>query len=197
MSVRRKLFVAFASFIVGMGLIFIFLTLTVVWGILHVMLDIDREEKIEQLTGYLLDYYQGNGHSWNRIGQFALPPSDETVYPGEEILLMSSDGRILYKSGDHHMELIRRFGIHSVIESDGNTAVHLYYYDREIGNMGKMRIGVTSSVTTLLILAALILMTIALFAAYRLARKITAPLSGLMAVIDRFGKANTAFKFRL
>ncbi len=50
MSVSRKLFVAMAAFIVGMGLVFAFVTQIVLRDALEVMVAAPRKEKIDELS---------------------------------------------------------------------------------------------------------------------------------------------------
>jgi two-component system sensor histidine kinase BaeS len=61
------------------------------------------------------------------------------------------------------------------------------FVDVERGDADIVRLGVASSVSFFLILFGLVLVLIALWAASRLARKMTAPLESLMAAIERFG----------
>lgn len=79
-------------------------------------------------------------------------------------------------------------GISTKVQADGKTVAFLHYYDHEVGNMAKVRKGITSSVATLSLLSAAALVLISLFVAHWLSKRFTAPLELLLPAIDRLGK---------
>ncbi|XEC96564.1 sensor histidine kinase [Paenibacillus tarimensis] len=189
MSVRRKLFIAMASFIIGMGLVYAFLTLFVVRGILDFMLDTDRSQVIEELTGLFEAYYENN-ESWDGVEHV-----DSSNLTGKNssrngsVLLMSVPGlELLYCAGEADTNQVTAFGIRSIIQIKGQTAAYLYYYDQEVAGMAKMRIAVRDAVTILLFAGAVILVLLSLAVAYWLSKRLTAPLRVLLPAIDRLGK---------
>lgn len=58
MSVSRKLFVAMAAFIVGMGLVFAFVTQIALRDALEVMVAAPRKEKIDELSRLFAEHYE-------------------------------------------------------------------------------------------------------------------------------------------
>ena len=152
MSIRRKLFLAMAGFIAGMGLAFVLITQFVVKDIVVVMAEPDRKPVIDEIAGTLADYYQRNDASWEGIENIELDPDIRKYFRDVSVLLVSSsDKQTIFKSGNVHEEMIIRLGIARPVRVNGEETAVLYYYDREVGNLAKMRLGIGSSVTFLLL----------------------------------------------
>jgi two-component system, OmpR family, sensor histidine kinase BaeS len=188
MSIRRKLFFSMAVFIVGMGIIFTLLTKVVVRDILDVILRIDRSKEIEELSHLFVDYYKKNNHSWNGVQHIHMNPDIGKKHEGFSILLTSPEQKRLYMAGDAGYELVVGLGIRNKVQINEKTIAFLYYYDREVSNMSKLRMGITSSVTTLLLISAVVFVLLSLLIAFWLSKRLTAPLRLLIPAIDRLGK---------
>ncbi|WP_017435910.1 HAMP domain-containing sensor histidine kinase [Saccharococcus caldoxylosilyticus] len=188
MSIRRKLFLSMAAFIVGMGVIFALLTKVVVNDILDVMLRVDRSKEIEELSRMFADYYEKHHHSWNGVKHVHIDKDSGKKHEEFSILLTSPERKQLYMAGDASYESIVGLGVRSKVQVNGKTIAFLYYYDREVGNMSKLRMGITSSVTTLLLICAAAFVLLSLLVAFWLSKRLTAPLGLLIPAIDRLGK---------
>ncbi|MDF2670040.1 MAG: Sensory transduction histidine kinase [Paenibacillus sp.] len=191
MSVRRKLFITMASFIVGMGLLFAFITQIVQQDILMIMVESTRKEEVKQLSDLLTDYYSQHNHSWEGVHDL---DDDKRVVSTRNnegsILLVAQDPAhsVLYSTGEADPRMIKRFGIQSSISIDSNKVATLYYYDSGVDYMSKLRIGILDSTRVLLIIGMILFTLVSLLIVYLLARRLTAPLRSLLPVIDRLGK---------
>ena len=194
MTVSRKLFVAMASFIIVMGLLFSFLTQFVVRGMLENMLDVDRSKEMKGLSTLFVDYYQKHGDSWDGIRQVDINKTDWNSHEEASFVLLSPKQKQLYKAGDASYGFITNLGIRQNVQLDGKTIAYLYYYDQEVGNISKLRLGVSSSVTFLLIAGAIIFVLLSLLVAYWLSKRLTAPLRLLIPAIDRLGKGEFGYQ---
>ncbi|WP_274361756.1 sensor histidine kinase [Paenibacillus thermotolerans] len=186
MSVRRKLFLAMASFIAAMGVLFVLLTIFVVQGVIREWIDVDRSREIEALLGRFEAYYEEHNGSWEGVNRLDTAP-DRIDRPDLGIMLTSASNEVLYSYGDEDKEIVTRLGIRSVVRFGEDTAGFLYYYDREVGNISKVKLGVSSSVTFLLLAGSLLFIAVSLLVAYRLSNRVTAPLRELVPVIERLG----------
>jgi len=135
MTVGRKLFVAMASFIIAMGLLFSFVTQFVVRGMLENMLDVDRSKEMKGLSTLFVDYYQKHGDSWDGIRQVNINKTDWNSHEKASFVLLSLKHKQLYKAGDASYGFITNLGIRQNVQLDGKTIAFLYYYDREVGNI--------------------------------------------------------------
>ncbi len=187
MSVRRKLFVAMASFIIALGVAFSFLTLVVVRDTIHAMVHVDRSKEIAAISGQLTDYYRQKGRSWEGVDRF-VPKEGWSDHADAQALLTSLNRKPLYTTGTNRHAFLISLGMRSEVQLNGETIAYLYYYDEEVGNIAKLRIGISSSVTVLLLFGCIVLILLSLLVAYRLAKRITAPLRQLIPAIDRLGK---------
>jgi len=185
MSIRRKLFTAMASFILAMGVVFALTTHFVVRGILNVMLEVDRTDEIAAISGMLEQYYRDNGGSWDGVAQLSVLGRLETARPDAGVVLLDPERRTLYADGPVDRDEMIGLGVRSPVRINGETVATLHYYDREVGNLSKIRLGVTSSVTFLLFACAVVFVLISLTVAYRLSKKLTKPLDTLIPAIDR------------
>lgn len=186
MSVRRKLFLTMAAFIVAMSMAFIFLTQFVVKASIDYTALADRSREITQLSQRLVDYYLQNDRSWEGVAQIDI--TAEAGIPDRDVnlLLQSEQGQQILV-GETDVERIRVLGIQAPIRIGDETIAHLYYLDPEVANVSILRLGISSSVTTLLLAGTALLTIIALFIAYRLSKRLTAPLSQLIPAIKRLG----------
>jgi two-component system sensor histidine kinase BaeS len=184
MSVRRKLFLAMAVCILGMSLLFIFLTQTVVWGIIHAKLQPDRTALLSRLSQYLASQYEANG-SWENVNP---PESGQLDEPGAGFLLVSPKDEAILSAGEASEAAIRRLGIRVPVAAGGVTAAFLYYIDQEVENSSIVRIGISSSVTFLMIAGAVLFTLMALAFAYWMSRKLTSPLKEILPAIEKLGE---------
>jgi two-component system, OmpR family, sensor histidine kinase BaeS len=191
MSVSRKLFMAMGSLVVAMGVISAGVTLTVVWGMLYAMLDIDREKEITALSQAFEDYYVTHGRTWE--GVQALPMdlvngADGAGKSEVNYILLSPDQTPVVQFGEMDEEYVRRLGIRSKIYADQQLVAYLYYSDYEVANQSKLKYGLISTVTVVLLVSTAVFVLIALLVSYLISRRLTAPLKELIPVIDRLGK---------
>ncbi len=189
MSVRRRLFIAMASFIVGMGFLFAFITQIVQRDILTVMVEAARNNEIQELSSSLASYYKNHNDSWEGIedveASTLFSPVHESV---TSILLLTDDHNVIYTAGDTAQHFIKRFGIRSNLTLNDGKAVTMYYFDSGVDYMSKLRLGILHSTKVLLIIGMIIFTLVSLLVGYWLAKRLTAPLRSLLPVIDRLGK---------
>ncbi|WP_199622390.1 sensor histidine kinase [Paenibacillus alkalitolerans] len=189
MSVRRKLFIAIASFIIGMGFVFTFVTQVVLRDVLDVMVEAARRDEIGGLSAFFTDYYEKNNSSWEGIGQIdARTIFGESSGRDASFVLKSRKNQVLYTAGDARYTSVMNFGIRSRLLRNGETIGFLYYYDADVDRMSKLRLGILDSTMVLLAVGSVALVLISLLVAYWLSKRLTAPLKLLISAIDRLGK---------
>ncbi len=189
MSIRRKLFLTFSSVIVGMGVLLALLMLPAVWGILHMFLATERDDEIQSISAVLEQSYNAHGHSWAEVEEAAdawaiANPRSETHL----LLLEPDDLTRLYAYDGATKELLNRLGIRHEVTVNGETAAILYYGDQEVLNQAKLRYGMTSSISALLVASTIITSLIAMIIVYVFAQRLTAPLNQLVPAIDRLSQ---------
>lgn len=189
MSVSRKLFVAMAAFIVGMGLVFAFVTQIVLRDALEVMVAAPRKEKIDELSRLFAEHYEKNGNSWKHVHTLDVENKLRTeTGQRASIVLQARNRQILLSAGEAEPSTVLRFGVRSLVRLKGDTIGFLHYHDPAVDFMSRLRIGILDSTTFLLILGTLFLVALSLLVAYGLAKWLTAPLRRLIPAIDRLGK---------
>jgi len=189
MTVNRKIFATIAVFVVGLAAIFIFVTNFVVKESFDAMVGKVRGKEMDALAEGFLRSYALNGNSWEGIGEGAEPAgADWKSHPDASLLLLSSKGEKLYSAGPAVDRMVKNLGVKQALRSEGRTIAILYYYDADIANLSKLRIGVPVSVTFLLTASAIILVLVSLLVAYGIAKFITAPLRKLIPAIERLGR---------
>ncbi|HZG78058.1 MAG TPA: hypothetical protein VEZ72_19560, partial [Paenibacillus sp.] len=102
MSVRRRLFLAMASMIVGMALVFSFISHVVQADVLTVMVEAPRKERVGALSSAFEAAYARSGGSWGAVADgTAVPPEAKPPLLGEErtVLLTTPSKRPLYAVG--------------------------------------------------------------------------------------------------
>ncbi|TMV51433.1 HAMP domain-containing protein [Paenibacillus mesophilus] len=188
MSVRRKLFAAMASIIVAMSVLFVLVTLFVVRATLEHVQIIDRSEETREWSELFAGYYEQNGGSWNGVRNSVTINEMAQRNPIVSLLLLSPDRKTLFEAGNAHAEAVYRLGIQADVHAGGETVGKLYYYDPEAASVSIMRIGISSSVTFLLLAGAIVFAGVSLLVAFLLSKRLTAPLRQLIPVLDRLGK---------
>ncbi|MFS8514076.1 MAG: HAMP domain-containing protein, partial [Planifilum fulgidum] len=188
MSVSRKLFIAMAVFIVGMGLVFAFVTQIVLRDALEVLVAAPREEKIDELSRFFADHYEKNGGSWEALH---IPEIEKRLdaESGQRasIVLQARNRQILLSAGEAEPSTVLRFGVRSLVRLKGDTIGFLHYHDPAVDFMSRLRIGILDSTTLLLVVGSLFFVAISLLVAYWLSKRLTTPLRRLIAAIDRLG----------
>ncbi|WP_408007204.1 sensor histidine kinase [Pseudalkalibacillus sp. A8] len=189
MNVRRKLFLAMTSIIIAMGGMFVATTHLVVKPIIERMLEVDRSKEMKELNSLFISYYQNNDYSWKGINQIQL---DERLNGKKNIsvLLSSPEDADIYSYGNAEGKEIRRLGYYKRIQLDEETIAHLYYHDPEIASISKIRIGISSSVSFLLLLSSFLFVLIAILGAHWLSKKLTKPLYSIISSIEQLGKGD-------
>lgn len=188
MTVSRKLFLVIAAFIFGVSLMFMFFTYFTIRDSLEVMLQSSRTEELNQLEEEIEAYYEKHGSSWT-----SLTPADlaRLVPEGRlapSIGLMDAERRMLAVSDDLPVRLLERLGIHRELSMEGKTIGWVYYYDSDVANLSKLRIGTPISVVFLVGGGAVVFMLLSLGAAFFVSRWLTSPLRRLVPIIDRLGR---------
>jgi two-component system, OmpR family, sensor histidine kinase BaeS len=194
MSVRKKLFFAMSSFIVAMSLLFILITQFVVKASLDFMDVADRSQEIGVLSERFLGFYEENGHTWGGVEKVPIGNEWSGGHREASLRLLSPNGDQLYAEGDASNEAVLRLGIQKNLQSAGKTIASLYYYDSEVANVSKIRIGISSSVTVLLFSSILVFVILSLLVAYWLSKRLTSPLRQLVPAIDALGKGELGIK---
>lgn len=194
MTVSRKLFLVIAAFIFGVSLMFMFFTYFTIRDSLEVMLQSSRTEELNQLEEEIEAYYEKHGSSWT-----SLTPADlaRLVPEGRlapSIGLMDAERRMLAVSDDLPVRLLERLGIHRELSMEGKTIGWVYYYDSDVANLSKLRIGTPISVVFLVGGGAVVFMLLSLGAAFFVSRWLTSPLRRLVPIIDRLGRGEFGFQ---
>ncbi|WP_239483645.1 MULTISPECIES: cell wall metabolism sensor histidine kinase WalK [Paenibacillus] len=167
---------------------FMFFTYFTIRDSLEVMLQSSRTEELNQLEEEIEAYYEKHGSSWT-----SLTPADlaRLVPEGRlapSIGLMDAERRMLAVSDDLPVRLLERLGIHRELSMEGKTIGWVYYYDSDVANLSKLRIGTPISVVFLVGGGAVVFMLLSLGAAFFVSRWLTSPLRRLVPIIDRLGR---------
>lgn len=187
MSVKNKLFIVMALFIIGMGAAFAFVTQIVLRDALDVMVESPRKEDIDALSRIFADHYEKNRRSWEKIHRIDLETELKESDKEASIVLLSPNRQILYTAGEAGPSTVLKFGVRSLVRLKGETIGFLYYHDPAVDFMSRLRIGILDSTTLLLVVDSLFFVAISLLVAYWLSKRLTAPLRRLIAAIDRLG----------
>lgn len=188
MSVRRKLFVAMGSIIIGMCALFVLITQFVVKASLDYLDWADRSREIGALSEELMRYYEGNGESWTGVEQAGIERALPGDRPDAGFALLDSQRNPIYSHGNAELERMVGLGVFRALEQGRRTIALLYYYDSEVGNVSIIRHGITSSVTALLTFGGLLFSIAAVLIAYFVSKRLTAPLTALLPAISRLGR---------
>ncbi|WP_339291594.1 ATP-binding protein [Paenibacillus sp. FSL W8-0187] len=189
MSVGRKIFIVLSSFIIGFSTVFVLLTYIVIRDSMDVMLQTSREEELDQLEARLLSYYVKNGNTFRAIqDQEWLSESLPVADHQESILLASREQTVLLHEGDAVEKQIKHLGVKRTLYFEGKPIADVYYYDTDIANLSKLRIGTPTSIIILLGGGTILFVLLSLGAAYWISRRLTAPLRKLVPAIERLGQ---------
>lgn len=189
MSVGRKIFIVLSSFIIGFSTVFVLLTYVVIRDSMDVMLQTSRKEELDQLQDRLLGYYVKNGHTFRAVQDQAwLADSPRSADRLESILLASGEQKTLLHEGEAVEKQIKRLGIKRTLHVEGEPVAELYYYDTDVANLTKLRIGTPTSIIILLGGGTVLFVLLSLGAAYWISRRLTAPLRKLVPAIERLGQ---------
>lgn len=171
-----------------MGLAFILLTQIVVRNIIDYRFVADRTNEINNLSTFFSTYYKEHNNSWEKINE--VPLNYETLNLDSEasVMLKSTNKQTLYSNGVADYITIEKLGIKSSVHIGGKPVAFLYYYDSDVANVSIVRHGVSSSVTIILFIGALIFTIVSLLVAYLLSKKLTHPLTLLTSAINRLGE---------
>ncbi|MEC0206490.1 ATP-binding protein [Paenibacillus lautus] len=189
MSVGRKIFIVMSSFIIGFSTVFVLLTYIVIRDSMDVILQTSRKEELNQLQDKLLSYYVKNGHTFNAIQDKAwLAASPRAADRQESMLLVSREQTILLHEGDAVEKQVKRLGVKRTLYFEGEPIADMYYYDTDVANLTKLRIGTPTSIIILLGGGTVLFVLLSLGAAYWVSRRLTAPLRKLVPAIERLGQ---------
>lgn len=189
MSVGRKIFIVLSSFIIGFSTVFVFLTYVVIRDSMDAMLQTSREEELDTLQERLLGYYVKNGHTFRAVQDQAwLADNPRSADRLESILLTSREQKTLLHEGEAVEKQIKRLGVKRTLHVEGKPVAELYYYDTDVANLTKLRIGTPTSIIILLGGGTVLFVLLSLGAAYWISRRLTAPLRKLVPAIERLGQ---------
>lgn len=188
MTVTRKIFVAIASFVVSLAVIFVLLTQLVIQESFEAMAGKTRGEVLDALSAQLVQGYGQSGGSWEGVERSVPDDAEWRSYPEASIVVQSRDREQVYAQGAAVPRMVKNLGLKRDLRWEGRKIGELYYYDAEIADMSKLRIGIPTSVALLLSFFAVLFVLISLLAAYWVARRITAPLRKLIPAIDGLGR---------
>ncbi|MEK4980521.1 sensor histidine kinase [Bacillus sp. FSL K6-6540] len=189
MSVGRKIFIVLSSFIIGFSTVFVLLTYIVIRDSMDVMLQTSREEELDQLQDRLVGYYVKNGYTFRAVQDQAwLADSPRSADRQESIMLVSGEQTTLLHEGEAVEQLIKRLGVKRTLHVQGDAVAELYYYDTDVANLTKLRIGTPTSIIILLGGGTILFVLLSLGAAYWISRRLTAPLRKLVPAIERLGQ---------
>ncbi|WP_372634277.1 sensor histidine kinase [Cohnella sp.] len=185
MTVTRKIFLSIASFVTVVALLFVLVTHFVIKESFEAMVEKTRGETLGALSEQFIGYYVANGNSWNGVQWIKL---DEAVLADKRevgISLLAGDRTKLYSLGATPPKAMKNLGIKRLLRTDDGTIAYLHYFDSEIADMSRLRVGIPVSVTFLLSAATVLIVLFSLLAAYWIAKRITSPLRKLIPAIDR------------
>lgn len=188
MTVSRKLFLVIAAFIFGVSLMFMLFTYFTIRDSLEVMLQSSRMEELNRIEEKLEAYYEDHGSSWAALTPADLARLAPDGRRAPSIGLMDAGRRMLAVSDDLPVRLLERLGIHRELSSQGKTIGWAYYYDSDVANLSKLRIGTPISVVFLVGAGAVVFMLLSLGVAFFVSRWLTSPLRRLVPIIDRLGR---------
>lgn len=187
MTVSRKIFVAIASFVVSLAIIFVLLTQLIIQQSFETMAEKNRREALDAISEQVVQAYGQNG-SWEGFQGIVLDDAKWRNYKDASLIVLSNDREQVYAEGTAVPRMIKNLGLKGNLYWEGRKIGRLVYYDAEIADMSKLRIGIPTSVALLLSFFAVLFVLISLLAAYWIAKRITAPLHRLIPAIDRLGR---------
>ncbi|MBB6735731.1 sensor histidine kinase [Cohnella zeiphila] len=191
MKANLKLFLAMASFVAAMCIVFGLLTMFIVKAASEAAVQSTRGDQLEALAEPLIRYYEDHGRSWEGVGQLRLEESVETKGREISLLLVSPQNQVLLKQGEEGDDrVVRRLGIRKPLLSNGSTVAVLYEYDPDVAMLSKLRYGIPISVLTLLVPSAAAFIVLSLLVAWGLSKRMTSPLRRLMPAIERLGRGD-------
>ena len=185
MSISKKLFLTMASLILAISLVFVLVSQFVVKDSINYMDLTDRSKEIENLSNVFKEYYKKHNGSWYDVEIIQLPKESYSIHLVTCFRVFSINHEQLYTTGAVSYRDVMKLGIQKSVKIDGETIAYLYYYDTEIANISKIRMGISSSVTFLLFTTAITIIIFSLIIAYWLSKRLTAPLRQLIPAIDR------------
>ena len=188
MTVTRKIFIAIASFVVSLAVLFVLLTQLVVQDSFEAIVEKNREEALDAISEQFVQTYGRIGSSWEGIQRIVLDNERWKKYPDASLVVLSKDRKQVYAEGTAVPRMVKNLGLKRDLSWEGRKIGELIYYDAEIADMSKLRIGISTSVTLLLSFFAVLFVLISLLTAYWIAKRITAPLRKLIPAIDGLGQ---------
>ncbi|WP_124727043.1 sensor histidine kinase [Staphylospora marina] len=193
MTVRRKLRIALAVWIVIMGLMYAFVTKVVVGDALDPLVRSARSAELDVWTKRVTDWVKNRGtlEGIDRAGW-----KEASVTEGERntTVILVEEEKMIRLTGQEPENFVLLFGIRKPVEVDGKKVAVLYYHDDEVDRMNKQKMGIESSTTVLLAVGTLFFILVSNIMAFWLAHSLTAPLRSLLPAIDRLGRGELGVK---
>jgi two-component system sensor histidine kinase BaeS len=172
-----------------MSVVFVLVTQFVVKATLEHIRVADRTYETESLSKLFADYYRESGGTWQNVQQAPAIKKRSNESPADtSYLLMSLEQKPLYQRGTANLEQLTRLGIRTPVELDGKTIALLYYHDPEVANMSIIQLGISSSVSVLLLASSIVLAALSLVVAYWLSKRLTKPIRLLIPAIRSLGQ---------
>lgn len=184
MMVSRKLFFAIAALVIMLGLFFIFIMQFALRDSLYSMMEAARGDEVQILNEQFAEFYESNGRSWKDVQRFIAEEIDLEPHAG--LVLLARDQTFLGHKGTMDERVIVHDGLRSVIRSNrDHYAAVLFLYDDDIAEMSKWRNSSFYMTLFFTVAGVIILVAIFLALAYWLSKRLTAPLSLMLPVIER------------
>ncbi|MFS0724605.1 sensor histidine kinase [Paenibacillus sp. 1P07SE] len=188
MKVSRKIFLTIASFIVVLSVVYVLLTELVIRESLGAVIESTLGGQLDELAEGIVEVYEQE-HGWpaadvleKRLEGSGSAASDVSL------LLVSAEGHLLYADGRESAGLLRNLGIKRELKSGQKTIASLYHYSPEGAILKKIQLGISFSTLFLLSASLCIFILLALFVAYRVSGRLTAPLRRILPAIERLGQ---------
>lgn len=188
MKVSRKIFLTIASFIVVLSVVYVLLTELVIRESLRAVIESTLGEQLDELSDKLVEVYEQE-QSWPAADMLAQRLEGSGGADSDvSLLLLSAEGNLLYADGRESSGLVRNLGIKRELKNGQETIASLYYYSPEGAILRKIQLGISFSTLFLLSASLLAFILLALFIAYRISGRLTAPLRRILPAIERLGQ---------
>lgn len=185
MSIGRKIFIGYSALIIFMGILLMGGLYLGTNELIRHLSETTQGPGVDEVSRKIENAYSPSS-GWGKPGS-GLPA--ETALPGSYLITDGLSKPVTY-GGDMNMQLVERFGLkRELVTPDGKTWM-LYYLNSAIYFVGLFRYAFRDALILFLGLAMIAFVMLSLFLSYKMTRHLTAPLRGMIPVIDAFAKGN-------